>query len=62
MNMIKNSNKKMFYVPPKVEVTTIILEGAIAVQSPVRTISVEKWDTSDDPFLSENNADIVLPF
>ena len=60
MNMNINSNKKMIYVPPMVEVTTIILEGGIAVQSPVRTIKVEKWEI-DEPTL-ENNADIVLPF
>ena len=59
--MKKNSNKKMIYVPPTVEVTTIVLEGGIAVQSPVRTINVEKWDI-DDPDQPANNADIILPF
>ena len=60
--MNKNSNKKMIYVPPTVEVTAIVLEGGIAVQSLVRTINVEEWDTSDNPDQPANNADIILPF
>ena len=59
MNRIEN--KKMIYLPPSIEVTTVRLEGSIAVQSPVRTISVEKWEI-ENPDRPENNADIVLPF
>ena len=62
MNMNKNSIEKMIYVPPTVEITRIVLEGGIAVQSPVRTVNVEKWDLSDSPDQPENNADIILPF
>ena len=60
MNRIKN--KKKIYILPTIELISVRLEGDMAVQSPVRTVNVEKWDTSDDPSQPENNTDIILPF
>ena len=52
--------RKKFYVPPKVEVTQVILEGVITA-SPIHSVEVKDWEYEglENP---ENHADIWLPF
>ena len=58
MNM--KSSKKLSYVPPKVEVTRVVLEEVIAA-SPIQKVNLRDWEreTSDEP---SNNADVILYF
>ena len=57
-NNMKNNNKKS-YIPPKVEVTRVILETVIAA-SPVQKVNLQDWD--NDPDVSSSNADVILYF
>ena len=53
--------KKRSYLPPNIEVTQVVLEGNIAVQSVNKKIDVENW--IDDPEQGTNdNADVWVNF
>ena len=56
---MKSDNKKS-YIPPKVEVTRVILENVIAA-SPVPKVNLQDWEVSDenDP---GNSSDVTLYF
>ncbi|MDR0797053.1 MAG: hypothetical protein LBE79_13555 [Tannerella sp.] len=53
------TNKKMTYVPPTVEITKVALEVVIA-GSPVNVVQLEDW--KEDTPGPENNSDIWLNF
>ena len=58
MKMQSNKRKK-FYVPPTLYVLRVMLEGNIAVQSPVQKVNVQEW-VYEGPEKDANNADIWL--
>ena len=47
------------YVPPKVEVNPVVLEGNIAQNSPIMKIDMEDWEP-DEP-VTPDTGDIYLP-
>ena len=59
MNM--KSNRKMSYIPPKVEVTRVVLEKVFAA-SPVQKVNLKDWEYDNNLNDPSNNADIVLYF
>jgi len=57
--MKRNVKEKRFYVPPTLEVRQMILEGNIALQSPVKSVELKPW--AEESFdVTENNSDIWL--
>ncbi len=56
-------NGKMVYVPPKVEVIRVTLEGVIAVSGVgIQHVDLKPWDTDDNLSDPQNNADIYVNF
>ena len=52
---------KKIYLPPTVKVTQVILEGSIAIQSPIRQVNLEDWEYDEyGPNHDSNNSDIWL--
>ena len=52
---------KKIYVPPTVKVTRVLLEGSIAIQSPIQQVNFEDWSYDEYPSSHEsNNRDIWL--
>ena len=60
LKMQINKRKKL-YIPPTLHVLRVILDGNIAVQSPVQKVDVKNWDYEGTE-KEENNADIWLNF
>ena len=56
---MKTNNKKK-YIPPKVEVTRVILETVIAA-SPIQKVNLQDWDYETE-HIQGNSSDIVLYF
>ena len=53
--------RKMIYIPPTIEVTQVVLEGNIAVQSVNKKIDVKDWEP--DPEQGTNDkSDIWVNF
>ena len=55
-----NKTEKMVYVSPIVEVTRIVLEGNIAVQSLIQEVELKNWDYEDSESDVNNSSDIWL--
>jgi len=55
------SNKKMSYIPPKVEVIRMILETVIAA-SPIREVNLKDWEYESPDTDPNNNVDVILYF
>ena len=53
--------KKMTYVPPTIEVTRVVLEGNIAVQSVAKTIELKQWESDPEAGINDS-ADIWVNF
>ena len=47
------------YIPPKVEVNPVVLEGNIAQNSPIMQIDIEEWQP--DETVKPDTDDIYLP-
>jgi len=47
------------YVPPKLEINPVVLEGNIAQNSPIMKIDMEDWE--DDVQVTPDTGDIFLP-
>jgi len=58
--MIMNTEEKRFYVPPTLEVRQVILEGNIAIQSPIQKVELKNWDYEGPEDDVKNNVDIWL--
>ena len=54
-----DKKEKKFYIPPTLEITRVVLEGNIAVQSPVQKVNLQNW-VDEGPAIDENNADVWL--
>ena len=59
MEMQTNRTERKLYVPPTFDVQHVMLEGDIAVQSPMQKVNVEDW-VDEGPEEADNNADIWL--
>ena len=55
-----NTEEKRFYVPPTLEVRQVILEGNIAIQSPIQKVELKNWDYEGPEDDVKNNVDIWL--
>jgi len=58
--MNKNNIQKLSYIPPRVEVTRVVLESVIAA-SPVQKVNLKDWEYEDED-VPGNTADIRLYF
>ena len=47
------------YLPPKIEVSPVVLEGNIALQSPELHITANDWETNE--MVAPDTGDIYLP-
>jgi hypothetical protein len=56
---MQTNKRKKFYVPPTLHIQRIMLEGDIAVQSPIDRVNLQDWETEGTDVPS-NNADIWL--
>ena len=52
--------EKKFYIPPTFEITRVMLEGNIAIQSPVKKVDLKSWDNEGPDDDVNNNADVWL--
>ena len=58
--MKTNRTEKKLYVPPTLDIQQVMLEGDIAVQSPIQKVDLQNWDyegPEDDVY---NKSDIWL--
>jgi hypothetical protein len=51
---------KKSYIPPKVEVQRILLEGTIAASAPKQAITVKDWEGDPNPSSNTSN-DMWIP-
>jgi len=58
--MNKKSKNKKKYIPPKVEITRVVLENVIAA-SPVQKVNLKDWDYETE-HVQGNNSDVILYF
>ena len=57
---MQTNKRKKFYVPPTLHIQRIMLEGDIAVQSPVKKVELQDWTRETPETNPNNNADIWL--
>jgi len=58
--MNRNMEEKNLYVPPKLEVTQVVLGGSIALQSPLKSIELNDWNEVSHETDPDCNADVWL--
>jgi len=54
------TNEKKFYIPPTLEVTRVMLEHNVAIQSPVKNVELKDWSYEGPENDVNNNADVWL--
>ena len=57
---MQTNERKKPYVPPTLSIHRIILEGDIAVQSPIKKVELQDWEYETPDGKPDNNADIWL--
>ena len=60
MEMQTNRTKKELYVSPTLNIRRIVLEGGIAVQSPIKKVDLKDWDNEGPEDDVYNKSDIWL--
>ena len=54
-----NTKEKRIYIPPTLDVTQVVLENNVAIQSPVKKVELKDW-SYEGTEIGENNADVWL--
>ena len=57
---MQTNKRKKFYVPPTLRIHRIMLEGDIAVQSPIQNVNLQDWKYETPESDPNNNAYIWL--